>query len=153
MIEQDPVAADEPPPDDAPAPDEPSADLGTGLVGDGDNGFGLTPGGGNRGGGNRQIGARAGGSRWGWYASRVQNTITQALGNHSATRNATPSIQVRIWADRNGRVTRAEITNSSGDRTLDEIIRNQILTGIVLSDPPPEDMPMPINLRINARKP
>lgn len=154
MIEQEPVAADELPPDDSPAaPDEPAVDLGTGLVGDGPNSFGLTAGGGNRGGGTRQIGARAGGSRWGWYASRVQNSITQALANHSATRNAALSIQVRIWADRNGRVTRAELTNTSGDRTLDEIIRNQILTGLVLTDPPPDDMPMPINLRITARKP
>lgn len=154
MIEQEPVAADEAPPDDSPPEsDEPPADLGTGLVGDGPNSFGLTAGGGNRGGGGRQIGARAGGSRWGWYAARVQNSITQALSKHSATRNATLSIQVRIWADRNGRVTRAQLTSTSGDRTLDEIIRNQILTGLVLTDPPPDDMPMPINLRITARKP
>lgn len=153
MIEQEPIAEEEPPPDDTPpSPDEPPADLGTGLVGDGPNSFGLTAGGGNRG-GKRQIGARAGASRWGWYAAKVQSTIRQALSNHPATRNATLSIQVRIWADANGRVTRAQLANSTGVPSIDSALRNEILTGLILTDPPPADMPMPINLRITARKP
>jgi TonB family protein len=153
MIEQEPVASDELPPDDSPqGTDEPTADLGTGLIGDGPNSFGLTAGGGARR-GSRQIGARAGASRWGWYAARVQNTVSSTLASHPTTRNATLSIQVRIWADRNGRVVRAQLVNSSGDRSLDEVIRNQILNGMMLPDPPPDDMPMPINLRISARKP
>ena len=32
-------------------------------------------------------------------------------------------------------------------------IRNQVLTGLQLPQAPPADMPMPINLRITARKP
>lgn len=153
MIEQEPVAEAEPPPDDSPpSPDEPPADLGTALVGDGPNSFGLTSGGGNRS-GNRQIGARAGASRWGWYAAKVQNTIRQALANHATTRNATLSIQVRIWVDANGRVTRSQLINSTGDPSMDSTLRNQILTGLLLTDPPPANMPMPINLRITARKP
>jgi outer membrane biosynthesis protein TonB len=122
------------------------------LVGDGPNAFGLTAGGGN---GNRRgtIGGKGGGSKYGWYAGRVQNAIATALRNNPTTRTAAFTLNVKIWADRSGRVTRAQLVGSTGRSDIDQIIRNQILNGLMLSDPPPEDMPMPINLRITARKP
>lgn len=151
MVEQEAVQEDEAPPDEAPAED-PGPDLGTGLVGDGPNGFGLTAGGGN---GNRSgnIGGKGGGSKYGWYAAKVQNTISAALRNNTTTRTAAFTLNVKIWADRSGRVTRAQLVGSTGRSDIDQIIRNQILNGLMLSDPPPDDMPMPINLRITARKP
>lgn len=152
MVEQEPVAEDEPPPEAPPSPDEPSPDPGTGLTGDGPNGFGLTSGGGNGNGRRGNIGG-GGGSKYGWYASKVQNSISSALRGNTATRSETFTITVKIWADRLGRITRAELVGSTGKPDLDRIIRNQILTGIQLSDPPPADMPMPINLRMTARQP
>jgi hypothetical protein len=35
---------------------------------------------------------------------------------------------------------------------VDTAIENEVLNGLVLNEPPPDDMPMPINLRISARK-
>lgn len=151
MVAQEEVLEEEAPPDDAPA-DDPAPDLGTGLVGDGPNGFGLTAGGG-KGNGRGTIGGKGGGSKYGWYAAKVQNTISSALRNNSTTRSATFTLNVKIWADHSGRVTRAQLIDSTGRSDIDEIIRNQILVGIQLTDAPPDDMPMPINLRITARKP
>jgi outer membrane biosynthesis protein TonB len=107
------------------------------------------------GGGNRSIGSRsrASASKFGWYAAKVQSSIRDALGRNSTTRSATLSLQVRVWADSNGRITRAQLIGSSGNASVDQAIRNQILTGLQLPQAPPPDMPMPINLRITARKP
>ncbi len=153
MVEQEPVVEDVPPPEAPPSPDEPSPDIGTGLTGGDGNGFGLTAGGGGgNGNGRGSIGGK-GGSKYGWYAAKVQNTISTALRGNSATRSETFTITVKIWADRLGRVTRAQLVGSTGRPDLDRIIRSQILTGLQLPDPPPADMPMPINLRMTARQP
>ena len=148
MIEQEPIAEDEPMPDDS-APEPPSEiDLGPGAAG----GTGPAIGGGGGGGGNR-IGSRRGsGSKFGWYAAKVQSSIRDALSRNPVTRSATLSIQVRIWVDANGRVTRAQLVGSSGNPSVDQAIKNQVLNGLLLPQPPPPDLPMPINLRLTARK-
>jgi TonB family protein len=152
MVAQDPDDISEEPPEDAPPEAPPSEDLSTGIAGNGPD-MGLSGGKGN--GGNRigGTGKRNSGSKWGYYASKVQSTIADALRRNSATRNASLSIQVRVWADANGRITRAQLVGSSGNPAVDAAIKNQILTGLQLSQAPPADMPMPINLRITARKP
>lgn len=153
MVEQEPVAADEPPPEAPSTPEAPSADIGTGLTGGDGNGFGLTSGGGNGNGRRGNIGGGGSASKYGWYASKVQNSISSALRTNTDTRSEGFTIGVKIWVDRLGRVNRAQLTSSTGKPDLDRIIRNQILTGLQLPDPPPADMPMPINLRMSAQKP
>lgn len=152
MVAQDPDEISEEPPEDAPPEAPPSEDLSTGIAGNGPD-MGLSGGKGNSGnsigGGQR----RGSGSKWGYYASRVQTTIADALRRNSATRNASLSLQVRVWADTNGRITRAQLVGASGNPSVDAAIKNQILTGLQLPQAPPADMPMPINLRITARKP
>jgi TonB family protein len=60
---------------------------------------------------------------------------------------------VKVWADSSGRITRAQLVGSSGNPAVDQAIRNSVLNGLQLPQGPPADMPMPINLRISARKP
>lgn len=151
MIAQEPVAEDEPPPEDAPPEAPPSEDLGTGIAGNGPD-MGLTgkgSGGGNRIGGN---GRRGGGSKFGWYAAKVQASIADAMRKNPITRNATMSgLEVRIWPDSSGRITRAQLVGTSGNPAVDQAIKNQVLTGYQLQAPP-ADMPTPIVLSLNARK-
>jgi len=54
--------------------------------------------------------------------------------------------------DANGRVTRSQLVGTSGNPAVDQAIKNQVLNGLVLPQAPPADLPMPINLRITARK-
>ncbi len=150
MVEQEPVLEDEPPPEAA--PEAPSEDLGTNITGGSGPDMGLSKGGGN--GANRIGGTgRKGGSKWGYYASQVQTTIADALRRNASTKSASLSLQVRVWLDANGRITRASLVGSSGNPAIDSAIKNQVLTGLQLPQAPPADMPMPINLRISARKP
>jgi len=104
-------------------------------------------------GGNPYGGGGGGGSRWGWYASIVQAQIEAALRANSRTRNATMQVQIRLWADGSGRVNRVQLVSSTGDAELDAAIRNDVLGSIVLREPPPKDMPMPMVTRVTARRP
>ena len=103
-------------------------------------------------GGSPYGGGGGGGSRWGWYASIVQSQIEAALRANGRTRNAVMQVQVRLWADATGRVSRIQVS-STGDSELDSIIRNEVLGSLVLREPPPKDMPMPMVARVTARRP
>ena len=149
MMEQTPVDEAEAKPEPAEAP---SAAIGTNITGNGPaDGFGLGSNkGGGFGGGN---GKRANRSQFGWYANQVIKSFSEVLSRNPRTQNASFAIKARIWADAGGRVTRARLAESTGDQSLDAAIKNEILTGFQLQEPPPEGMPMPIVMRLTARRP
>lgn len=146
------AAVEEPPPEEAPSAD-PVPDIGTNLTGPGGpDGYGL----GRSKGGSGRTGAGLGGaprSRWGLYAGQVQKTIANALREHPKLRKAALSAQVRVWADSNGRITRVALVKSTGDTSLDQAISDETLRGLQLAEAPPAGMPMPINLKLTARRP
>jgi periplasmic protein TonB len=49
-------------------------------------------------------------------------------------------------------VSRVQVS-STGDPELDAVIRNEVFGGLVLREPPPKDMPMPMVARVTARRP
>jgi periplasmic protein TonB len=156
MVEQTPVEEPEAKPEEA-APEAPPTDsltVDAAGTGPGDS-FGLVgrPGGGGGTGGGGRIGGGKRGSKFGWYAGQVQQTVQQALLSNEKTRMADLRVEIRIWADSNGRVTRATISGSTGDPALDAAITQDVLTGLKLKEPPPADMPMPIVMRITAKRP
>jgi periplasmic protein TonB len=110
---------------------------------------GLLPQGKGGGGG----GGGSGGSRWGYYAAMVQSQIESALAANSRTRKAVLQVQIRLWADGTGRVNRVQLMSSTGDAELDAIIRNEVLGSLMLREPPPKDMPMPMVTRVTERRP
>jgi periplasmic protein TonB len=103
--------------------------------------------------GGNPYGGGGGGSRWGWYASMVQSQIETALRANPKTRNAIMQVQIRLWADGSGRVSRIQLMSSTGDAELDAAIRNDVLGSLTLREPPPKDMPMPMVTRVTARRP
>lgn len=123
--------------------------LSTGIKGDGSNNFGLSgkPGSGSIGGNGSR------GTKWSWYAKQVQFRVQQALQRNNRTRSANMGVNVRVWLDANGRIHRAQLASSTGDPKLDAAIRDEVLTGLQLDQPPPLDMPVPITLRLAARRP
>ncbi len=148
-MEQTPVDAAEAKPVDEPSP---SPAIGTNITGSGPaDGFGLGANGkGLMGGGNRG-GAAA--SRFGWYANQVTRSISDALSQNPRTRSASFNIKVRIWSDASGRITRAKLAELTGDPVVDEAIKHEVLDGFQLKEPPPDGMPMPIVMRLIARRP
>jgi outer membrane biosynthesis protein TonB len=152
MMEQTPLnEADIHPDDTPPTPAAPS--LGTNIAGNGPpDGFGLS---GNSGRSPGSLGGsgRSAASRFGWYANQVVRSVGDALRQNPRTRNASFDIKVRIWADVVGRVTRVKLMETTGDVAVDAAISNQVLNGFQLPDAPPAGMPMPIVMRLTARRP
>lgn len=148
MIEQTPVEQAEPKPEAKP---EPSAGLGTSIKGDGaPDGFGLS---GNGAGGPGSGGShRSSASRWGWYAAEVQTAIATALRRDPLSRGADFRVRVRIWSTPEGRIERAVLSDSTGNPALDDALQTRVLNGLRLPEPPPAGMPMPIVLRLTARR-
>ena len=109
--------------------------------------------GGAGGGGGDGIGGDGGSSKFGWYAAELQERISNALRLNSKTKGASLSVKVRIWADSSGRITRAILNGSTGDPAIDAALKNEVLIGLQLQDPPPQDMPMPIVMMIREQRP
>jgi membrane protein involved in colicin uptake len=105
------------------------------------------------GGGGDGIGGGGGGGKYDTYAFQVQEQVAEALRDNNETRAAALKVKVRIWSDGAGRITRAELAGSSGDPEVDAAIKNQVLVGLQLREPPPQDMPMPIVMMIREQRP
>lgn len=90
-----------------------------------------------------------GGGRYVPYASMVQAQIAEVLRQHPKLKYAAYRIPIDVWPDSTGRISRAEI-GSTGDREVDAAMR-QALVGLRLREPPPKDMPMPINIRLTGK--
>jgi len=102
--------------------------------------------------GGRGLFGGGGGSKYGYYASMVQVQIEAALRAHPKTKNATLHVPIaRLWSDPSGRISRVQLASSTGDPELDAALR-EVLGNLVLREPPPKDMPMPINIRISERR-
>jgi hypothetical protein len=147
MIEQEPINQQEDKPDDRPKDSAPAVT--TNVTGTGSDAFGLSgpgSGGGTGGGGG---GHR---SRFGWYAGEVQRSIQEALSRNTLTSRAEFDRKVGIWADITGRVTRVRVAGAKDDPADNQAI-DEALTGLLLPEPPPKEMPMPIVLRLVARRP
>lgn len=148
MIEEKPVDIPKEAPPDAPSDandSPPSLEANTAGPGTLKGGKGGLIGGGGGGGG--------GGSKWGWYASIVQAQIEAALRANDKTRHAVMRVRVRLWPDPTGRITRVQLVSSTGNNELDAVIRDQVLSGMTLREPPPREMPMPIVMQVTARSP
>ena len=137
--------------EEAPKPVAPPKEaLGTGVKGNGPgiSGLGSSGDGGGFGGGR----SGNGGSKWGDFAYRVQSKVASALRNNDRTKKASLKVQVRIWSDPSGHIYRSKLDTTTGDRNLDEAVQS-VLNNLQLDGPPPAGMPMPIVMRLTARRP
>lgn len=149
MIEQPKMVTPEEKPVAEQAPKNPAAKGPLGLDSKGEgagDAFNLA---GNQGGNGLLSG---GGSRWGWYAGIVQQQVENALRANRKTRRAVFDVEVAVWIDASGRVTRVKVRKSTGSRELDVAIENEIFAGMVVREAPPPDMPMPMVMRNSAHQ-
>jgi outer membrane biosynthesis protein TonB len=140
-------------PADKPKPvDKPPEGLGTSIRGPGTGMAGL----GSY--GNGMIGGTGkgpgGGSAASYYANQVQTKVAEALRSNPKTRSASiNSLKFSVSVDGTGRITSINLAGSTGDPSLDAAIKNEVLIGLKLDEPPPKEMRMPVNLRLTARRP
>jgi len=112
--------------------------LSGGGLGDGTGGDGL--------GGSSSVEAR-----FGWYYSRIASEIEEAFRRHKLLSAAATRVELRLWADASGVISRVELVRSTGDQRVDDAIRS--IVGLRLKEAPPRDIPMPMVARFTARRP
>lgn len=91
------------------------------------------------------------GTRYGWYYARIAAEIEEAFRKNRRLTAASARVELRVWSDASGRITRVQLVRSTGDAQVDEAV--QSVVGLRLREPPPADIPMPMVARLTARRP
>ena len=113
-------------------------------------GRGLLSGGGLGDGSGDGLGGE-GGSRFGWYYAQLATEIEDAFRRQKRLSIASTRVDLRVWVDPDGRISKVQLLRSTGDPQVDEAI--QSVVGLRLRQPPPRDIPMPMIARLTARRP
>ena len=146
-VEEEKIPEPEQPTPDTPSNDPPAGDrLGLDTEGGaGSDAFGLV---GNKGG--RSLLA-SGGDRFAWYGSALKDDLLSYLSEHPDIRQRAYSVNVRLWLDGKGGVTRVALSSSTGDHDLDRELQTLLGSMQKVAQAPPADMPQPVQIRIVSR--
>jgi protein TonB len=146
------------PPKNAP-PAPPSQDLKMeGAAGTGPSAFGSgsvtnenqIPGSGGGGGGGVPEHNKDMFDAYGNYDNLTKGELQRFLARSKDLQQRAFKVKVHLWVTGSGALKRYEVVGSTGDTDLDETIRQALATLKELSTPPPENMPMPIRLRLTV---
>lgn len=107
--------------------------------------------GGTGGGGGHGTGHGGAMARFAPYAISLKDLMASELNRHGNLRSANYDAIVAVWIDPDGRIKRVVVTKSTGMPQIDEEIHRVLATAPILTRPPPEDMPQPVDLRIVSR--
>jgi protein TonB len=85
------------------------------------------------------------------YGLRLVGDLREHLSGEAALRASNYSVRVGIWVADDGRIERFELLASTGDPSLDAVLRSRLAGLRRLPERPPAGMPQPIRVRIVAR--
>lgn len=155
--EPEPEKLPEPEPEKEPEPAEEPADEPAGEElgvdsegGAGSDGFGLL----GKKGGRGLLGGSAGSAIL-WYGGQVKRGLDEQLQNllaNSPARKTEYRLQLRVWVNPDGSVTRAEMATSSGNSLVDNAVRT-VLPNLHfnVAKEPPENMPQPLLIQLTSK--
>jgi outer membrane biosynthesis protein TonB len=115
-------------------------------------GRGLLSGGGLGDGNGAGVGAGADSSaRFAWYYARIQPDIEAVLKRSKKLAASSVVVELRIWWDPTGRITRVQPVGSSAHPAIADEFK--ALVGLQLRQAPPPEVPVPVIMRIRALRP
>jgi TonB family protein len=85
------------------------------------------------------------------YADALLASLRGALQGDGSASHAIYTVTIRLWVSAGGQVARSEITQSTGDATLDAAVIKRLAT--VACQPPPQDLPQPMIFQLWTRSP
>lgn len=138
------------PPDPQQADAPVSQDLGVDAQGTGNgDSFGLVgkPGGKDittiGGGGDR--------AQFSFFAGSMQRHFAEQFNKNEKLKSRDYKVVIKVWLGADGRVQRFDIAGSSGNQETDAAIRLALSQMTPMPEPPPENMPQPVRLRMTSR--
>lgn len=156
-VKQEKIEEPQPEPDKEPEPapeqaeEPPGEQLGVdGEGGAGSDAFGLAA----RKGGRSLLGGTAG-SVVLWYGGQVKHLLDgelHGLLEDTQARKTNYAVVLDIWIGPDGRLSRVELADGSGQPEVDRAIRAALpKLRLALQKPPPENMPQPVKIRLTSR--
>ncbi len=88
--------------------------------------------------------------RYPQYSAALQAAVTSALCRLQETRPGGYRVAARLWVAPSGRVTRVGFLGTTGDADRDAALAS-LLGRLVISEPPPADLPQPTTLVVLPR--
>lgn len=147
--EPEPTPVEEPTPDEPPSP---AKDLSEAMQIDGQaqagsDAFNIGAG---SGGGMGGSGAGIGNSTYGQYLSYA---FQKALREDERLRHLSYRVEVNLWLNRTGEVTRVQLLESSGDDDVDEKVIGALRDIQALDQKPPKSLTLPVRMSLQGRRP
>ena len=131
-------------------PSGPPPSVATAITGPGPGDFSIGSTGPGNGDGVGDNGIGSGNARWNAYAALVKGKIEDSLRSNKATKTARFEVEILVWPDSTGLITKAKLRTSTGEASTDEAIQRAILGGLRTNQPPPTDLRTPIVMKISA---
>ena len=104
---------------------------------------------------NTKIGGTGSGSakrqQYNWFAGLIESKIHEALAKDPKLSVGSYKVLLNIWLTPEGKIQEYKLAGSSGDAETDDRIKAVMDALPPLTEPPPEDMPQPVKLRMTAR--
>ncbi|WP_240342729.1 energy transducer TonB [Alloalcanivorax xenomutans] len=148
--EPEPTPVEEPTPEEPPSP---SDDLSEAMQIDGEAqagadafNIGAGSGGGMAGSGT----GRVGNATYGQYLSYA---FQRALREEPSIRHLSYRIQINLWLNEAGQITRVQLLNSSGDPDTDDKVIAAVRAIPALDQKPPKSMTLPVKVALQGRRP
>jgi protein TonB len=91
------------------------------------------------------------GNKFGWYYAQTAVELESALKKEKELGTASARLELRVWVDGSGRISRIEPLRPESEPRVLEALQQTV--GLRLRQPPPEGTPMPMILRLTARRP
>jgi periplasmic protein TonB len=86
-----------------------------------------------------------------WFTGLLKGQIESALAKDKELAKGDYRLVIKVWIAASGKIERFELEESSGYAQTDGLIKTALNDIAPLSEPPPENMPQPVRLRITAR--
>lgn len=98
-----------------------------------------------------KIGGSKGLSAYAFYTNKIKSSIEEAIATEKDLEKEQYKLVVELWLAKDGRVEKIELINGTGDGKKDALLQKALQTLKRISEPPPDDMPQPVKLRITAK--
>lgn len=87
----------------------------------------------------------------GFYASKIEGYLQNELSKRNELHSINYSVIIKIWLDDEGRITRCDLGESTGNKNLDSLLVSALTDSRKIPKAPPKNMPQPVIIRITTQ--